>query len=86
FVAAGDTASEATYSLFVPLPEDARPLSPVEDQVLAYLLGRKETLGNIVAALPLSKSAVVQALISLDERGLVSCRFVGHLAIFSRHT
>ncbi|UQN09184.1 hypothetical protein [Deinococcus sp. QL22] len=74
----------AAYSLNgAPPLHDPHPLSPVETQVLTFLLGRKETLTSVCTALRLSKTEVAQALTNLDTRDLITCKFVGHLTIFS---
>lgn len=59
-------------------------LSPLETRLLNALAGRQETLGSLTTALGQPKSEIAQALAALDDKELVICRFVGHLAIFSR--
>jgi len=79
-------ASGAIYSLNASSTEAEhdQPLSPVQQRTHTHLVGRKETLGSIAAALRLPKEEVAEALGVLDDRNLITCAFVGHLAIFSR--
>ncbi|MFB9995414.1 hypothetical protein ACFFLM_26080 [Deinococcus oregonensis] len=86
FVVSGSPAvPDATYTLKGGArAETGLPLSPVETQLLEALSGRQETLGSLTTTLGRPKSEVAAALAALDERELVICRFVGHLAIFSR--
>ena len=78
--------SAAVYSLNGPASRAAgdRPLSSVQQRTYAYLLGRRETLGSVAAALHLPKAQVAEALSVLDDWHLITCAFVGHLAIFPR--
>ena len=80
------SASGAVYSLNASSAEAEQnlPLSPVQQRTHAYLVGRRETLGSIAAALRLPKGEVAEAMGILDDRNLITCAFVGHLAIFSR--
>lgn len=81
----GAASPEPHYSLnrLHPLGQPTRNLLPLERQVLAYLLGRKETLSHLCTALDQPKTNVMRALAWLDEQGLITCTFVGHLPIFS---
>jgi predicted transcriptional regulator len=80
------TVPDTTYSLkeTTPQPGAEPALSPLETQLLTALIGRQETLGSLATVLGRPRSEVAQALATLDEQELVICRFVGHLAIFSR--
>ena len=80
------SVSDAVYSLNAPqIPEQALSLSPVQQRVQAFLLGRKETLGSIAAALHLPKEEVADALSELDDHDLLSCSFVGIWRSFPVH-
>jgi hypothetical protein len=86
FVVSDPEASPAPhYSLNQGRPPGPphRKLLPLEEQVLAFLLGRKETLGTLCTALNHPKPKVIHALAWLDEQELITCTFVGHLPLFS---
>ncbi|SMB91161.1 hypothetical protein [Deinococcus hopiensis] len=76
---------EATYSRVAGtfLPASGYVLSSGEEQVLEWLVGRKETLATISTALRLPKREIAETLVLLDEKGLIVCRYVNHLPIFS---
>ncbi len=78
-------SSEPHYSLnrvHSPSPPP-RALLRIEERVLAFLLGRKETLGSLCTALDHPKTRLIRTLAWLDEHGLITCTFVGHLPLFS---
>ncbi|WP_019008581.1 hypothetical protein [Deinococcus aquatilis] len=86
FVAPDPTITpEPHYSLNRARPAGlpVRPRSVIEEQLLTFLLGRKETLKGICTALDHPKLKIIHALAWLDEQELITCTFVGHLPIFS---
>ncbi len=80
------TTPRAVYSVNDPAARvnEHRTLSPVQHRTYTYLLGRRETLVTVAAALRLPKEQVAETLAVLDDWNLIRCAFVGHLAVFSR--
>ncbi len=79
-------ATGATYSLNTSLAAPALPpvLSPLQQKVMAYVVGRKVTLGDIGSAVNCPRSDLIEVLAFLESHDLVTCRYIGHLPIFSQ--
>lgn len=72
-------AQSGLPSVHVDLQQD---LSDAAQTVLNYLQGRSDSISNISQKVRLPREEVSVALATLEAHGLISCSFVGMLAIF----